>query len=257
MSVQKVFIVHSSKGNIMREPTANKRICVVIPTLNEEKTINTVVRGFSELADHFPLSILVVDGHSSDNTLKFARKAGASVIVQSKRGKGAAMIEAISKTKNDVYVFIDGDGTYLPSELEQIVSSVLNDKADMVIGSRFKGKTEKGSIAPINILGNKFFNLITGLVFNVHTSDIFSGYRAVKKEVLEKINLRSCHFEVEAEMTVKTIAKGFKVSEVPITYLRRRENSTKLRPFKDGLCIFKTFLIEILREKFPLCKGVS
>lgn len=241
----------------MIELKADNRICVVIPALNEENTIYEVVRGFSELADHFSLSVLAVDGHSSDNTLKLARTAGASVIIQRKRGKGAAMIEAVNKTKNDVYVFIDGDGTYLPSEFEQIVSSVLNDKADMVIGSRFKGKTEKGSIAPINILGNKFFNLITGLVFNVHISDIFSGYRAVKKEVLEKINLRSCHFEVEAEMTVKAIARGFKVSEVPITYLRRRENSTKLRPFKDGLCIFKTFLIEILREKFSLCRGAA
>ena len=241
----------------MTELKTDNRICVAIPTLNEENTIYEVVRGFSELADHFPLSVLVVDGHSSDNTLKLARKAGASVIVQRRRGKGAAMIEAVNKTKNDIYVFIDGDGTYLPSEFELIINSVLDGKADMVIGSRFKGKIEKGSIAPINILGNKFFNLITWLVFNVHISDIFSGYRAVKKEVLEKINLRSCHFEVEVEMTVKTIASGFKILEVPITYLRRRGNSTKLRPFKDGLCIFKTFLIEILREKFSLCRGVA
>jgi len=235
----------------MTELKANK-ICVAIPALNEENTIYDVVKGFSKLADHFSLSVLVVDGHSSDDTLKLARKAGASVLVQRGRGKGAAMIEAVSKTKNDVYVFIDGDGTYLPSEFELFVNSVLDGKADMVVGSRFKGKIEKGSIAPINILGNKFFNLITRLVFNVHISDIFSGYRAVKKEVLQKINLKSCHFEVEAEMTVKTIASGFKILEVPITYLRRRENSTKLRPFKDGLCIFRTFLIEILREKFSL-----
>ena len=234
----------------MKEYRGEGDICITIPALNEGSTIQATVRDFLKIVDSCSFEVLVVDGHSSDNTMKLAEEAGAFVISQKKGGKGAAMIEAVDKREKDVFIFVDGDGTYLPLEFESIAHPVLRGEADMVIGSRFKGKIEKGAIRPLNFLGNKFFSLVTKIIFNTDISDIFSGYRAVKRELLQEIELRSCRFEVEAEMTVKAIAKGFRVLEVPITYLRRRGSSTKLSPFKDGFCILRTFFIEVIRGKF-------
>ncbi len=234
----------------MRELGGDRSVCVVIPALNEGCTISTVVRGFMGTVNDCTLQVLVVDGHSSDNTIKSAEEAGATVIVQKGRGKGAAMIEAVGNNGSDVVIFIDGDGTYLPKEFESIVIPVLNGKADMVIGSRFKGKIEKNSIRPINFLGNKFCSFVTKIAFGKEISDIFSGYRAVRKDFFQKIDLRSCNFEIEAEMTVKALAGGFRVLETPVSYLRRRRDNTKLNPFKDGLNIIKTLLVEILRGRF-------
>lgn len=229
-----------------------ENICITIPALNEETTIKTVVTDFLKVVDSCSFNVLVVDGHSSDNTMKLAKEAGATVISQKKKGKGAAMIETVGGREEDVIIFVDGDGTYLPSEFELIADPVMRGKADMVIGSRFKGKVEVGAIHPLNFLGNKFFSLVTQIVFDTDISDIFSGYRAVRRDLLQEIELKSSSFEIEAEMTVKAIAKGFTVLEVPITYLRRIGSSSKLNPLKDGLFILRAFFIEVIRGKFCL-----
>lgn len=233
-------MIYPSKGEF--------KILVIIPTLNEEATIFQVVKAFSNVRA-FPLHVMVIDGNSTDNTVYLARKAGAKVVKQKSKGKGAAMIEAVEMAGDyDVYVFMDGDGTYLPLEIQKIVEPILSQKAEMVIGSRFKGKTERGAIPPINIIGNKFFNLIIKLAFKKDITDILSGYRAVIKNFFEEVSLRSNRFEIETEMTIKALFKGFRVIEVPITYLRR-EGRTKLKPVRDGLQIFKTLIVEVLKLK--------
>lgn len=235
---------------LLRDDTeAQFGISVIIPVLNEETTISQLIRGFAEIQKDLPLDILVIDGHSTDRTVELAKKAGAKVITQNSRGKGMAMIEAVEKTANDdVCIFIDGDGTYLPCEFERVAKQVLSGEADMVVGSRINQNMEKGAISPVNKIGNMLYNLITRAVFKAHVCDMLSGYRAIRTENFKELKLKSQHFEIEVEMTAKALAHGLKVTEVPITYLRRHGKPTKLRPFRDGALIFRTLISEIVNK---------
>jgi dolichol-phosphate mannosyltransferase len=129
------------------------------------------------------------------------------------------------------------------------VKPVLDGYADMVVGSRLEGKLERGAIEPVNSLGNRLYNLIVRLVYRKHVTDMLSGYRAIRTDAFNNLNLKGRHFEVEVEMTVKSLAKGLRVSEVPITYLRRKGKTTKLRPLRDGTLIFKALISEILNSR--------
>lgn len=229
------------------KPKHLPEVSVIIPTLNEEDTIFQLAKDFKEAKGDFAVNVLVIDGHSTDGTVKWARRAGADVMFQTTRGKGMAMVEAVEALQDsDVCVFVDGDGTYLPCDLEKIVKPVLERRADMVVGSRLKGRLERGAIEPINSLGNSFYNLIVRLVYGKNVTDMLSGYRAIRTDAFKNLNLKGRHFEIEVEMTVKSLIKGMRVAEVPITYLRRKGKPTKLRPFRDGTLIFRALISEIL-----------
>jgi glycosyltransferase involved in cell wall biosynthesis len=233
-----------------RSLSRSSGVTVIIPTLNEQSTISGVVKGFFDVHSSIPLSVMVVDGSSTDDTQGKAEKAGANVVLQTSRGKGRAMIEAVEYAADaDVCVFVDGDGTYQPREVLRIAEPVLTGKADMVIGSRLAGKRERGSIPPLNLLGNRVMSLMVSLVFKERITDILSGYRAVRTETFRELRLSGHHFEVEVEMTVKALRSGLRVAEVPITYLRRRGQPTKLRPLKDGILILRVLVSEILRRQ--------
>lgn len=235
---------------MQEEIDVSPRIIVIIPVLNEETAIFHLIRKFTEIQRNLPLDILVIDGHSTDGTVKVAKKAGAKVMIQGSHGKGLAMIEAVdSSVHSEVCVFIDGDGTYLPCDIGRIVKPVLSGEADMIIGSRINKNMEKGAILPLNIIGNILYNLVVRVAFKTNVSDMLSGYRAVRTEAFKELKLKSRNFEIEVEMTAKALAKGLKVAEVPITYLRRRGKPTKLKPFRDGTLIFRALISEIINKK--------
>jgi len=223
---------------------------VIIPTLNEEETISHVVKEFIRPRGTVSCDVTIVDGHSKDQTVKWAKRAGARVLLQKSRGKGMAMVEGVMNTSDSkLCIFVDGDGTYSASDLNSIVKPIVNGSADMVIGSRLKGIREKGSMPPINVVGNKLCTLLVKLFFKTDISDLLSGYRAVKASTFKKLGLKGGHFEIEVEMTVKALVQGLRVHDVPITYLRRRGKPAKLRPFKDGILILKVLLWEILNSR--------
>ncbi len=208
---------------------------IVIPALNEEKSIGKVIEGFKRLGYD---NILVVDGHSTDRTREVAKEKGADVIIQSGKGKGQAIMEAFKFIDEDVAVLIDADASYLPEEVEKLLEPIRRGIADHVVGNRF-ANFEKGAFTKLNLIGNKILNLIFRLLYGISLHDILSGYRALTKEVYKEVDLEKTGFEVETELTVETISKGFKILEVPITY-KKREGKTKLRPIRDGYKIFST-----------------
>ena len=218
------------------EKTA-KVVCV-IPTLNESATVAEVVQKAKQIADR----VVVVDGHSEDSTYEIAYKAGADVILQDGEGKGMALRTAFNKIEEDVCVILDGDATYDPLEMEQIIKPILEDEADMVVGSRLKGKMEEGAITRLNKVGNRFFTFLINSFFNGNVTDSQSGYRALNRKVIENLNLSSKGFEVETEITVKALKQRFRIMEVPISYSKRRGTMSKLNSFKAGSKILKTIL---------------
>ena len=212
-------------------------VCILIPTLNEEDAIAEVIGEFREMGFE---EILVIDGHSRDKTCELAREAGARVIVQSGKGKGQALKEAFDLIESEYIVMIDGDGTYLPSEVGLLLDPVLAGKAEHVMGNRF-GNLQKGALTRLNSAGNRLINFFFRLTYNVPLNDILTGYRAFTRDSVRRLDLTMAGFEIETEMTVESVKKGLAIAEVPITYQARATGTkTKLNPLMDGARIIAT-----------------
>lgn len=223
-------------------------VCILIPTLNEGKTIEGIVREFKSMGFS---DILVIDGNSTDDTVKKAQNAGAKVVIQSGTGKGQAVSQAFSIIQNKYVVMIDGDGTYLPEEVNKILEPVVTGIADHVIGNRF-ANYQKGAFTSLNLFGNRILNKIFGFAYGVWLGDILSGYRAFNNNAIKQIDLNRTGFEVETEITVECVKKDLKILEVPITYLARVGGAaTKLRPIRDGFRIASTIYL-LARTHNPL-----
>ena len=223
-------------------------VCILIPTLNEGKTIAGLVREFKTMGY---TDILVIDGHSTDDTASEAQNSGARVVLQSGKGKGQAISQAFHLLSSKYVVMIDGDGTYLPEEIEKILLPIISGQADHVIGNRF-ANYEKGAFTRFNLLGNNILNKIFGLAYSVWLKDILSGYRGFNYIAYKQIELNRTGFEVETEITVECVKKDFNIVEVPITYLTRVSGAaTKLRPVRDGFRIASTIYL-LSRTHNPL-----
>jgi dolichol-phosphate mannosyltransferase len=223
-------------------------VCILIPTLNEGKTIGGMVQEFKSMGFS---DILVIDGHSTDDTVKKAQNAGAKVVLQSGTGKGQAVSQAFSIIQNKYVVMIDGDGTYLPEEVNKVLEPVITGIADHVIGNRF-ANYQKGAFTSLNLFGNKILNKIFGFAYGIWLEDILSGYRAFTNNAIKQIDLNRTGFEVETEITVECVKKDLKTLEVPITYLARVSGAaTKLRPIRDGFRIASTIYL-LARTHNPL-----
>ncbi|MFQ6087361.1 MAG: S-layer glycoprotein N-glycosyltransferase AglJ [Candidatus Methanofastidiosia archaeon] len=221
------------------------KISVIIPTLNEEKTIEEVIEGFKKQKVS---EIIVVDGNSQDETRRIARRLGAEVFIQPEKGKGEAVLYGFEKASGDVLVLIDGDATYLPEELPKLLKP-LDEGCEHVIGKR---KFSSGAITKFNMLGNKILNKMFGMFYGEFFSDILTGYRVITKDAFERLDLASMGFGIEPELLIESIRKRVKICEVEISYLRRPKGSkTKLHPLRDGLKIGLT-IYRLTRLHNPL-----
>jgi len=212
-------------------------VCVLIPTLNEEESIASVVEDFRAMGFE---NILVVDGHSTDGTVDRAKAAGALVFLQSGSGKGQALKEVFATIEQEYVILIDGDGTYLPSEALGLLEPLRSGRADHVVGNRF-ARLKGGALKRLNMFGNKVINRFFVLIYGVPLSDILSGYRAFTTEGIRRLDLSTPGFEIESEITIESVKKGLRIIELPITYMPRAAGTrTKLNPFRDGLKIVLT-----------------
>lgn len=199
-------------------------------------------------AKPFVHRVVVVDGYSQDNTFETAWNAGADVIYQDGDGKGMALRTAFEKLYADIYITIDGDATYDANEMGKIIQPILDQEADMVVGSRLGGRMEQGSISKINQIGNNLFNFLINLFFGGEITDSQSGFRAFNRRVIDGLTLSSQSFEVETELTIKTLLRGLKIKEVPISYCKRRGTPSKLSSLKAGSRILKTIFKSTLKN---------
>ena len=213
-------------------------IVYLIPTLNEAPTVGEVVRR----AKRYARRVVVVDGYSGDDTCDRAEEAGAEILLQKGKGKGAALHTAFSSIDADIYVIVDGDGTYDVGETEELLAPILMGEARMAIGSRLSGKLEDGAISKTHLLGNRFFNYLINVLFRSDVTDSQSGFRVISRDAMDLQGLRSKGFEIETEMTIQALGKGVKVVEVPIAYGRRTGSPSKLNGFRHGFSILITIL---------------
>lgn len=224
-------------------------IAAIIPTLNEEECIEKVIKGFPSSYRNHDIEVYVIDGGSTDRTRSIAEEAGAEVLRQRlSGGKGDGVREALEQIDADIYVMIDGDGTYDPSEVGELLDPMLDSGAEHVIGVR--DKREDGAIPWLNLLGNRTFNLVTRLSTGKEIRDMLSGYRAFTRESLDYTSFTRPGFGIETEMTFTALENNVPLTEVPISYSNRKGES-KLHPVKDGWRIVKTIVWSI-RDLNPL-----
>ena len=237
------------------DPFATEResVAVVIPCRNEALSIAKVVDDFRRaLPDAL---IVVVDNASTDDTAAVARAAGATVLRESRRGKGFAVVRGFRATRDaDYVVIVDGDDTY-PAESVHVLLDGLRSGADMTIGSRLR-TFDDGAYRAGHTFGNRLFIALVRMLFGVRTEDLFSGYRAFTQRFLNLSPLIAQGFEIEAELSMQALAGGFVVTEVPIHYRARGEGSvSKLNTLRDGYRILVA-LLAFFRDYRPLtCFG--
>lgn len=230
--------------------TGEVLISVVIPVFNEELTIGNVIERLSLVMQKygFKYEIIVVDDFSTDRSLAFSKKLDAKVYsLKMHMGKGYALRAGFAKAKGEIITTIDSDGSHRPEELPRLLTPILQNKSDLVIGSRYLSKTPVAA-RRLNAAGVQLFNFLVKLLTRTNVSDSQSGYRVMKNNVLQNMHLRSSGYEIESEMLVKTARHGFRVKEVPISFEQRTYGTSRLDPMVDGLKILLSILLAYIRR---------
>ncbi|MCX8170006.1 MAG: glycosyltransferase family 2 protein [Candidatus Methanomethyliaceae archaeon] len=220
-------------------------VSVIIPTLNEEETIGICIEKVKQVFKKYGIrGEIIVSDNSSDNTPNIARSLGAIVITPDKKGYGYAYKYAFKHARGRYIVIGDGDDTYDFLEIPKLLEPLIRNEADLVIGSRFKGKIEKGAM-PLHhkYIGNPLLTRFLNIFFKAGVSDAHSGFRAIKKDVLDKLELKTEGMEFASEMIIEACKKDLRIKEVPINYYRRKNKFTKLRSFQDGWRHLKFMLL--------------
>ena len=226
--------------------TGNSDVTVVIPTLNEEKTIADIIWELNHLGYH---NILIVDGNSCDRTVEIAKEFGASVLVQNGRGKGAALREAFNHDglNGDVILMIDADGSMNPKEVPGLINA-LDSGADLAKGSRFLQHGYSEDMNLIRRIGNHFFIWLVNLFWSTNYTDLCYGFGVFRKSAVKKLypHLKSRNFEIETEIFIKAKKLGLKVVEAPSIELRRKHGKSNLNAVSDGFRILRTIFREFI-----------
>jgi len=211
------------------------KITTIIPALNEEVAISDVIHQLQALRfQQQPLidQIIVCDNGSTDQTVKLAKACGADVISESLRGYGAACLKGISSIKNtDVLLFLNADGSEKISEAHQILNALYQKNADLVVGSRELGISEKKALSPQQRLGNQFASWIIRTLWKYPITDL-GPFRAIRYDAYQELNMQDKNYGWTIEMQLKAFRRGFKVIEIPVTAVRGKTPSVVSGTFK-------------------------
>lgn len=211
------------------------KVSLIIPTRNEAETIGECIRRAKKVFAEMDLDgeILVLDS-STDETSKIAASCGARVIKPDKLGYGNAYLRGFEEARGDWIVLMDGDLTYDPEDMLRMLPLLLNGSFDMVMGSRLRGKILPGAMPPLHqYVGNPLLTTVLNGLFSAGVSDAHCGLRAITREGLQKLNLKSGGMEFASEMVIEAASKNLRIAEVPITY-HPRKGASKLNSLTDG-----------------------
>jgi glycosyltransferase involved in cell wall biosynthesis len=230
------------------------RVSVVIPALNEAKNLPHVLPAIPSWVHE----VLLVDGHSTDDTVEVARALcpAIRIIPQTGRGKGAALRLGFAAATGDIIVMLDADGSTNPAEIPAFVGALLSG-ADFVKGSRFLQGGGTCDMSIHRMVGNWGFTIATRVLFGGRFSDICYGYNAFWARVLPQLNLDGDGFEIETMMNVRALKAGFKVAEVPSFESDRIYGVSNLHALRDGWRVLKTLIKERLTDTIGAQYGVS
>lgn len=224
------------------------RVAVLIPCRNEEAAIAAVVHDFRHYLPN--AAIFVYDNASSDETAQVARDAGAHVYSEPLVGKGHVVRRMFADVDADIYVVVDGDGTYDASSAPRLIRHLITGGLDMVNCARCCSDAE--AYRPGHRLGNRLLTGLVARVFGNRLTDMLSGYRVMSRRFVKSFPALSTGFEIETELTVHALELRAPISELTAPYISRpRGSASKLRTLRDGLRILR-LIVHLVKEERPL-----
>jgi glycosyltransferase involved in cell wall biosynthesis len=231
-----------------KDHEGNQKIVILIPCLDEEQSIAKVIQDFHT---HIPeAEVIVFDNDSSDRTVEVASAQGATIYHEKRRGKGFVVQSMFQKVDADIYVMVDGDDTYPADRVRALIEPVLLDQSDMVTGSRIM-EGENSQFHWVNLFGNLLFQNLINFIFKSKLTDILSGYRCMNRKMVKQLPLFARGFDIEVELTVKSLARGFRLTEIPVGLRARPSGSfSKIKIVSDGIKIL-TMLFALMRDYKP------
>ena len=229
----------------------NKKIAILIPCYNEEKTIEKVVEDFKKELPN--AEIYVYNNNSKDKTLEIIEKIeGINIRNEYNQGKGNVVRRMVREIDADIYVMVDGDDTYPAEEVHKLILPIVEGKADMTVGDRLSNGTYKNeNKRKFHEFGNNIVRDSINVLFKSNLKDIMSGYRAFNKIFVKNVPILSPKFEVETEITLSALDKKFIIQEIPIVYRDRPAGSvSKLNTIQDGIKVVKT-IVKMYKDYKP------
>jgi dolichol-phosphate mannosyltransferase len=219
-------------------------VTVVVPSKNEAGLIGEIVDAVRPYGD-----VLVMDGHSTDETREIAKAHGARVVLDAGRGKGQAIRQSLRETDADIVVFIDADGSHDPKDIPALVGPIAAGEADLVIGSRGKGGSDElhGTIEQfIRYIGSQLIMLAINYRWNVRLTDSQNGFRAIRRQVAVALDMKSNLTTIEQEMLMLALKKGYRVAEIASHEYERRWGTSKVVVWKLWWAYIWSFVRNII-----------
>lgn len=231
---------------------SEKKVAVLIPCYNEEKTVKKVAEDFMRVLPE--ATVYVYDNNSTDRTYEIASSLGERVVVRKeyRQGKGNVVRSMFRQIDADCYIMTDGDDTYPAEHAREMVDLVLKEGYDMVIGDRLSSTYFSENKRRFHGFGNKLVRWLINSLFRSNIQDIMTGYRAFSYEFVKMTPVLYDGFEIETEMTINALDKKFALKEIPINFRDRPEGSvSKLNTFSDGMKVLKTIAV-MFKEYRPM-----
>jgi len=211
------------------------KIAVIIPAYNEEASIGRVIAAIPRP----PVDdVVVANNNSSDRTAEVAQDAGARVVLAAERGYGAACLQGIEEARRlgaEIIIFLDGDFSDYPEEIPLLIAPILEEKFDMVIGSRIRGRRERGALTPQQRFGGWLACALMKLFFHANYTDL-GPFRAIAMPALERLNMQDRNYGWTVEMQIKAARANLRVTEIPVRY-RKRIGKSKISGTVKGVIL--------------------
>lgn len=231
------------------EASAKFLTAVLVPCFNESATIEGVVEDFRRVLPE--ATVYVFDNMSTDETAAVARAAGAVVVPATRRGKGSVVRKMFSEVEADIYLMVDGDGTYEPEAGAAMVERLRSDVLDMVVGARVPSDRDGREYPSGHAIGNKFFSQLYSWMFDSPIGDAFSGYRAMSRRFVKSFPATTSGFDIETELLAHASELKLEFCEIPARYYSRPDGSeSKLGTYTDGFKILWS-AIRLFRDVHP------
>jgi glycosyltransferase involved in cell wall biosynthesis len=218
--------------------TDSPRISIVVPAYNESATIQMLISRLRDALIAYPHEIIIVDDCSTDGTADLIRPFDGEQVRTFRhtrnQGKGATLRTALARVTGEIVVIQDADLEYDPKDIPSLIQPILDGHADVVFGSRFRGPAQRVHLYWHRV-ANSWLTWFSNLMNNLDLSDMETGYKAFRKSVLEKIQIRENRFGIEPEITAKVARMKCRIYEVPISYYGRDYSQGKKIGFRDAV----------------------
>lgn len=227
-------------------------VTVIIPAANEAGNIRPLV---GEILKIIPVNVIVVDNGSTDNTAQEAKETHAKVISEPRRGYGYACAAGVTASEDtDVLIFLDGDNSFSPSDLPVLLAPIIEDRADLVLGSRESGSIEKGTMPPQQRFGNWLTSRLMNILYGLSITDL-GPYRAIRKELLLELNMQEMTYGWPAEMIVKAVCHKARIAEVPVSYRSRLFGRSKVSGTLRGTLLAGRYILGVTLRYAWKCRN--